>query len=95
MIHDYILAIVRQSLRCLKLSLGNHIPLEHVPERTNRVDMCIDKLCNATGEEIPDNNPSIVAANSQQCSLPVKSTRDGNTHTVQVSVKILWEVLTK
>lgn len=49
----------------------------------------IDDLGNATGQEIPHDNPAIIAADSEQRPLTVEGTGDGNAHTVQRPIKVL------
>uniref|UniRef100_A0A6B0UQE2 Putative secreted protein n=1 Tax=Ixodes ricinus TaxID=34613 RepID=A0A6B0UQE2_IXORI len=64
-------------------------------EGTDRVHVRTDDLGNASCQEVPDDNPTVVAANSQKRSTLVESTCDCQADAVQSSIKFLWVVLAK
>lgn len=59
------------------------------PEGAHGMNMCVDNLCNASGQEIPNDDPPIVAADGQKRTPSVERTRHRGADAVQGPVKIL------
>ena len=57
------------------------------------MDMSIDGFGDTTSEEVPDDNASIIAADSQQRTAFVECTRHSNAGTVQLAVRILFGII--
>jgi hypothetical protein len=55
------------------------------------MDVCTNYFSNASGQEIPNNNPAIVTANSKQCAPPVKGAGQGHADAVQSPISFLRE----
>lgn len=60
-------------------------------QRADWVDVCTNYFSNASGQEIPNNNPAIVTANSKQCAPPVKGAGQGHADAVQSPISFLRE----
>lgn len=64
-------------------------------QRANRMYMSADDFCNSAGQKVPDNNASIVAADSEQRSVFVEAARDSQGDAIKRTVVLFREVLTK
>ena len=64
-------------------------------ERADRVDVGLYDLCDPPGEEVPDDDPPVVASDREEGPEPVELARDGHRHAVQGPVVLLGVVLPK
>lgn len=52
-------------------------------------------LCDTPCQDIPDHDPAIVAAHSQQGPVFIECTGQSQRNAIQRSVKLLWVILSK
>ena len=64
-------------------------------ERTDGMDVSCDDLGDATGQEVPDNDSSVVASDSKECSKPVEAAGDCHGDAVERSIEFLRIILSK
>ena len=64
-------------------------------ERTDGMDVSCDDLGDATGQEVPDNDSSVVASDSKEGAKPVEAAGDCHGDTVQRSIEFLRIILSK
>ena len=64
-------------------------------QRTDGVDVGGDNLGDPPGQKVPDHDPPVIAAHSEQCSEPVEAAGDCHGDTVQRSIELLRIILTK
>ena len=72
---------------------GQHGPVPAPGQGAHGVDMGSDDLSNTSGEEVPDDNPAIIAANSKEGAITVEDAGHGDED--QRPVKLLQIILTK
>ena len=64
-------------------------------ERTDGMDVSCDDLGDATGQEVPDNDSSVVASDSKEGSEPVEAAGDCHGDAVERSIEFLRIILSK
>ena len=64
-------------------------------ERTDGMDVSCDDLGDATGQEVPDNDSSVVASDSKEGSKPVEAAGDCHGDAVERSIEFLRIILSK
>merc|ERR1719471_2559600 len=64
-------------------------------ERADRVHVRLDDLGDAPGEEVPDDDPAVVASDGEERAEAVELRRQRHRHAVQRTVVLLRVVLTK
>ena len=53
------------------------------------MDMCTDDFCDASREEVPDDNTAVIASHRQQGAPAVEGTRERHADTVQSAICLL------
>ena len=54
-----------------------------------------DDLGDSSGQEVPDDNPAIVTADSEERAVPVKGAGDGHGDAVQGPIELLRIILSE
>lgn len=63
------------------------------PEWADRVDVCTDDLGDATCKEVPDDDASVVTADSEQRPPAVKGAGQSHADTVQRAICFLLDIM--
>lgn len=59
------------------------------------MNVCTNYFSNASRQEIPDDDSTVIAADCKQRAPPVKGASQGHADTIQSSISFLWIILPK